>query len=332
MNILIVSGFLGAGKTTFIKELIRRSGTTPVVLENEYGDNTIDSRELRNSSEGSGKLEILEFMEGCVCCTKKDSFVNSVLTVFSSLSPEYLIVEPTGVGRLSSIISNLQPILHENIKLLNPVVVLSPRSYHQNMSEWGDLYRDQVANAKIVVFSKCENESPEVIMEVEKAIREINPDAEIISHHYTLQDDEWWKSVMELDAKNASADATGSFEAADVSSGAKDNSFSQLTLSDAKLENPGQLIMLLEDCLRGELGHIARAKGTIPVGNETLRFDLADGLYSIISSDETQNQCVFIGEFLDKSGIAKRMGSEYEVPLPTFKNPFKTQKVVSLLC
>ncbi len=325
MNILIVSGFLGAGKTTFIKELIRRSGTTPVVLENEYGDNTIDSRELRNSSEGSGKLEILEFMEGCVCCTKKDSFVNSVLTVFSSLSPEYLIVEPTGVGRLSSIISNLQPILHENIKLLNPIVVLSPRSYHQNMSEWGELYRDQVANAKIVVFSKCENESPEVIMEVEKAIREINPDAEIISHHYTLQDDEWWKSVVELDAKNASADATGSFEAADVSSSAKDNSFSQLTLNDAKLENPGQLIMLLEDCLRGELGHIARAKGTIPVGNETLRFDLADGLYSIISSDETQNQCVFIGEFLDKSGIAKRVGSEYQEAIPTFKNPFENK-------
>ncbi|MBE5845638.1 MAG: hypothetical protein E7302_16005 [Butyrivibrio sp.] len=334
MNILIVSGFLGAGKTTFIKELIRRSCTTPVVLENEYGDNTIDSRELRSSNEGSGKLEILEFMEGCVCCTKKDSFVNSVLTVFSSLSPEYLIVEPTGVGRLSSIISNLQPILHENIKLLNPVVVLSPRSYHQNMSEWGELYRDQVANAKIVVFSKCENESPEVLMEVEKAIREINPDAEIISQHYTLQDDEWWKSVMELDTKDASTTKNaGSFEfSEDASSGAKDNSFSQLTLNDAKLENPGQLIMLLEDCLRGELGHIARAKGTIPVGNETLRFDLADGLYSIISSDETQNQCVFIGESLDNSGIAKRMGSEYEVPLPTFRNPFKTQKVRSLLC
>ncbi len=331
MNILIVSGFLGAGKTTFIKELIRRSGTTPVVLENEYGDNTIDSRELRSSNEGSGKLEILEFMEGCVCCTKKDSFVNSVLTVFSSLSPEYLIVEPTGVGRLSSIISNLQPILHENIKLLNPVVVLSPRSYHQNMSEWGELYRDQVANAKIVVFSKCENESPEVIMEVEKAIRKINPDAEIISQHYTVQDDEWWKSVMELDAENASANTTGSFETTDASSGTKDNAFSQLTLNDAKLENPGQLIMLLEDCLRGELGHIARAKGTIPVGNETLRFDLADGLYSIIDSEETQNQCVFIGEFLDNSGIAKRMGSEYEVPLPTFRNPFKTQKVRSLL-
>ena len=325
MNILIVSGFLGAGKTTFIKELIRRSGTTPVVLENEYGDNTIDSRELRSSNEGSGKLEILEFMEGCVCCTKKDSFVNSVLTVFSSLSPEYLIVEPTGVGRLSSIISNLQPILHENIKLLSPVVVLSPRSYHQNMSEWGELYRDQVANAKIVVFSKCENESPEVIMEVEKAIRKINPDAEIISQHYTVQDDEWWKSVMELDAENASANTTGSFETTNASSGTKDNAFSQLTLNDAKLENPGQLIMLLEDCLRGELGHIARAKGTIPVGNETLRFDLADGLYSIIDSEETQNQCVFIGEFLDKSGIAKRVGSEYQEAIPTFKNPFENK-------
>ena len=336
MKILIVSGFLGAGKTTFIKELIKRTGTKPVVLENEYGDNSIDARELRgadlvngsendsakassdnNTSTGDKKLEVLEFMEGCVCCTMKDSFINSVLTVFSGLSPEYLIVEPTGVGRLSNIIENLQPLMHGNISLLKPVVVLSPRSYRQNMNEWPELYKDQVANAQIVVFSKCEAEDPETLMQTEEEIRSINPDAEIIREHYSLQSDEWWRSVMELPAEAVSLSLS---EDGNASSDAADG-FSQITLNHAQLKNAAELIVLLEDCLRGELGHVARAKGTIPVGNETLRFDLADGLYSITDSPEESNQCVFIGKALDKEKICRRLGSSLQIESITFKKP-----------
>ncbi len=281
-----------------IKELIRRTGTKPVILENEYGDNNIDAMELQSSSAGKGKLEILEFMEGCVCCTKKDSFVNSVLTVFSGLSPEYLIVEPTGVGMLSRIISNLAPILHDNITLLKPVVVVAPRSYHQNMSEWEALYKDQVKNAGIVVFSKCENESPEVLAETTAAIRNINPDAQIPGIHYSAHNDEWWRSILALPAESTEVKESES----DV------DEFSQLTLDNAKLTNPSELIILLEDCLRGEMGHIVRAKGTLPVGNETLRFDLADNLYAISGSPQETNQCVFIGKDIDMPGICKRMG------------------------
>ena len=336
MKILIVSGFLGAGKTTFIKELIKRTGTKPVVLENEYGDNSIDAKELRSTdfenssvnddasaasdnsaSSGNKQLEVLEFMEGCVCCTMKDSFINSVLTVFSGLSPEYLIVEPTGVGRLSNIIENLQPLMHGNISLLKPVVVLSPRSYRQNMSEWPELYRDQVAHAQIVVFSKCESEDPEVLMQTEEAIRSINPNAEIIREHYSIQSDEWWRSVMDLPAEDVSLSMS---EDGNDSSDDADG-FSQITLNHAHLENAAELIVMLEDCLRGELGHVARAKGTIPVGSETLRFDLADGLYSITDSPEESNQCVFIGKALDKEKICRRLGSSLQIESITFRKP-----------
>ncbi len=334
MKILIVSGFLGAGKTTFIKELIKRTGTRPVVLENEYGDNSIDAKELRREGSESQNLEVLEFMEGCVCCTMKDSFINSVLTVFSGLSPEYLIVEPTGVGRLSNIIENLQPLMHGNISLLKPVVVLSPRSYRQNMSEWPELYRDQVAHAQIVVFSKCESEDAEVLMQTAEAIRSINPDAEIIHEHYSSMDDEWWRSVMELPAEN---DGLGSFDGdlsmADgdslSSSAGGTDAISQITLNHAGLENATQLIMLLEDCLRGQLGHVARAKGTVPVGSETLRFDLAEGLYSITDSPEDSNQCVFIGKRLDKDSICRRMGSSPTKEAISFKKPVVAKATVS---
>lgn len=302
MNILIVSGFLGAGKTTFIKELIKRTGTKPVILENEYGDNSIDAQELRSSSTGKNKLEILEFMEGCVCCTMKDSFVNSVLTVFSSLSPEYLIIEPTGVGRLSNIIKNITPLLHDKITLLKPNVIVTPRSYKQNMAEWEELYKDQIVNADTVVFSKGENESPEVLMETEAAIKAINPNADIIRDHYTGQTEEWWRSVLALPAPDTDISENDS-EAKNIS---------QITLDDVKLSNLTELITLLEDCLRGELGHIVRAKGTLLVGSETMRFDLADRLYSITDSPQDTSQCVFIGESLDQTKIRSRMGRIFE--------------------
>ena len=123
MKILIVSGFLGAGKTTFIKELIRRTGQDIVILENEYGDTNIDKGELSSS----GDISVLELMEGCVCCTVREGFANSVLTIASALSPAFLIVEPTGAALLSRIIDNLSRITYGDISLLPPVTLVSPR-------------------------------------------------------------------------------------------------------------------------------------------------------------------------------------------------------------
>lgn len=91
MKILIVSGFLGAGKTTLIKEMANKTKRDFVVMENEYGDVDIDSNILKD--EG---MNIWELTEGCVCCTMKQDFASSILTIANSLDPEYLIVEPTG--------------------------------------------------------------------------------------------------------------------------------------------------------------------------------------------------------------------------------------------
>lgn len=309
MKILIVSGFLGAGKTTFIKELLRRTGVRAVVMENEYGENNIDARDLKES--GTGNLEVLEFMEGCVCCSMKDSFVNSVITVSTGLDPDYLIVEPTGVGRLSNILENLKPILYDRISLLKPVVILSPGAYRRNMSEWPDLYRDQVAAAETIVFSKSERESPEVLADTEKLIRKINPFASVIREHYFRMPDSWWKKLLEDGPVGTAGQAPEPYQESGTEGerGQAGLGMTSLTLKKASLQNPAQLALLLEDCIRGVFGHVARAKGNIPVGGEMLRFDLADRLYAISGSSEIIPQCVFIGVSLDKHRIAERLGT-----------------------
>ncbi len=300
MKILIISGFLGAGKTTFIKELVKQTGTKAVIMENEYGDNNLDSLDIQNAAAKKDEIKVLEFMEGCVCCTMKDSFVNSVFAIYSSLEPEYLIIEPTGVGKLSNIINNLKPLLKENISLLKPCVVISPEGYEENMRQWQALYEDQIKNAQTVIFSKCESTDPDILESVSNKVRALNPDADIISRHYTTMDISWWNSLLDIGAGDIA------FGSGDGASG-DDISFSEVSITEGGLHNAAELIVFLEDCLHGEFGKVARAKGTLWVDTEFVRFDLADRMYIISGSPDDKCQCVVIGQGLDEKKIRSRL-------------------------
>ncbi len=300
MKILLISGFLGAGKTTFIKELIRQTDVKAVVMENEYGDNNLDSLDIQNAANKKDELKVLEFMEGCVCCTMKDSFVNSVFAIYSSLEPEYLIIEPTGVGRLSNILSNLSPLLGDRITLLKPCVIISPEGYDENMRQWQALYEDQIKNAQTVIFSKCENTDPDILESVSAKVRALNPDADIISRHYTTMDISWWNSILDIGAKDIASGAGDTVSGGDIS-------FSEVSITEGGLHNAAELIVFLEDCLHGEFGKVARAKGTLWVDSEFVRFDLADRMYIISGSPGNKCQCVVIGQGLDENKIRSRL-------------------------
>ena len=311
MKVLIVSGFLGAGKTTFIKELIKKSGTFPVVLENEYGDNDLDKRDLQNSA--SGELKILEFMEGCVCCTKKDTFLNSILSISAALDPEYLVVEPTGVGKLGNILENVQTVTYDRIRLLPPVVILAPQSFHEFKREYPDIYLNQIENAGIVVFSKCENTDPGFLEMICSEIREIRPDIEIVSEHYSYRDGDWFRGL--LDAPNVAAaavvDGRGSLGAGEDS-----EPLDEISLKDMEFASPGALIDFLNSILTGRFGQIVRGKGVVRSGEELLRFDFADNMYAIKgeeSADDVTLQAVFIGRNINSDEI-KRAGNVVSLP------------------
>ena len=300
MKILVVSGFLGAGKTTFIKELIKRTGREIAVLENEYGDTNLDSQDIQES----GELKVWEFAEGCVCCSKKDSFANTIIAISASLNPEYLVVEPTGVGKLSNIIANIHKVSYENIKLLNPLVVLAPVSYYENMKEYGDLYGDQIANAKGVIFSKIENEASNLLTKIKNEISTINPDAWISDIPYKEHDDEWWNQILQDPESEAAPIGENVINEAE-----QDPVYmKQVSFRDVQLSSVSELILLLEDTIRYGLGSIVRAKGAIKAGEDFVRFDVADRMYAISGADEAlDNQAVFIGENPDMEKLERRL-------------------------
>jgi G3E family GTPase len=294
MKILVISGFLGAGKTTFIKELVKRTGKQIVVLENEYGETNLDSREIA----GESKINIWELTEGCVCCTMKESFATSILTISASLDPEYLVVEPTGIGKLGAILHNIKKVSYEKIRLLKPVVILPPRSYFSHMEEYRDIYLDQLKNAGVIAFSKCENEDSAVIEQVTKAIAEQNPDAQITPTHYSQMPDEWWNSLLESE-NNRKIKMSVSMRTPPQ----------EITVKQGGLHNIGELVVFLEDILHGTLGGITRAKGILPVGKDWIRFDLADKLYSVRGEtlETPSTECVFIGYQIEEEKLHKRL-------------------------
>ena len=298
MNVLIVSGFLGAGKTTFIKELIRRSKLAPVVLENEYGASELDKKDISKT----GDLEILEFMEGCVCCTKKDSFMNTVLAISAGLDPEYLVIEPTGVGKLGNIIKNIEAVSYDRIKLLPPVVIIAPNGYDANMNEFPEIYRNQIENAGVVVLSKTDVTDSSLTESVTAKIREMNNSADIIEDHYTGRPDEWFRSLLTSDG-----DRTYS-----VTTEEADADLDEITVRGGSFSAPSRISFFLENMLRGEFGAVVRAKGIVTCGREKLRFDLADGMYAVIKEDDDKalRQSVFIGTGLMNDKIMEAMNVE----------------------
>lgn len=310
LKILVISGFLGAGKTTFIRELIRRTKKHPVVLENEFGECSLDSRALK----GAGELRILEFMEGCVCCTRRDSFASTVVAVSASLDPDYLVVEPTGIARLSGILENLRRVSYEKILLLPPVVIVCPRSLPTFLRDYPDVCADQLRWAERVVLSKLKGEDAAVIEDAVRRIRELNDHAEILATPYEEQEDPWFDGLFV---------PTGTELLPGEPSGAvgKDR-FRQISLNEGRFQNLEELVVFLEDLLRGDLGDLIRAKGTIRVGWEWMRFDAADGLYAVtaeLPEDQQATRCVFIGRAPDDMAIRARLRVEPEIGVHPFR-------------
>ena len=332
MKVLIVSGFLGAGKTTFIRELLRRTKIRAVVLENEYGETDLDSRSVRSESN----TDVLEFMEGCVCCTQKDAFANTVLTISSGLDPEYLVVEPSGIGKLGSILDNVLRVSYDRISLLPPVLILAPRSMLSNLAEYPEIFADQVKHAGQIILTKCESEDREVLHQALAIIRCYNQTAQVLETPYRLQEDGWWFSLLGSDTVTSVADnALDGLPAKrdlhdfkhehgqdtdpdyrhehEHSRGHNhDHDHEQdeetpvyITLHEGSLDSIGGLALFLEALLRGNFGRIVRAKGTLRTGGEWLRFDVADGLYVITGAEDEQpvTQCVFIGRDINRQAI-----------------------------
>ena len=296
MDILIISGFLGAGKTTFIKALAKHTKKEIAILENEYGDVGIDGDILKKQTSG-GEVNIWEMTEGCICCSTKRDFASSVLTIANSIDPECLVIEPTGVGFLSKILANLQQIEYEKIRLLAPITIIDGHSYMRYVQEYSVLYQDHVASASIIFVSKMEQATSDEKGQIMAELKKINPKGRIITEHYSLMNQSEWNRLFEVGYDGILLKPKKETELLDIDT---------FSLADAIVSSPEQLLLMLEDLIRGKYGNIIRAKGQIEARGQKFRFDVSDGQYIVSGADsELENKAIFIGKNIQRQKLRR---------------------------
>ena len=308
MDILVISGFLGAGKTTFIKEIIKKTKRDYCILENEYGSINIDSSTLKEEKNNkTSDLKIYEFTEGCICCSSKGEFASSVLTIANSLDPDYLIVEPTGVGYLSSILANLKKVTYERIRILNAITIVDGLYFYSLLNnknlKLDPCLKDQIEYASIIIVSKNESLNDEEKTLINKKIKEINEKAIIVNdNHYSSYDESFFKNLFYSEEDLKKKNLKTNIETIPLINFALKN--------EINLSSIYELISLLEDISRGFYGFINRAKGFINIKNHTYHFELVNTLYSIeeyIQNEKIENEAVFIGYSIDKTNLRNRL-------------------------
>lgn len=175
----IVSGFLGAGKTTLIKKLLKEAlaDTKVVLIENEFGEIGIDGGFLKEAG-----IEIKEMNSGCICCSLVGDFGASLKEVLDTYEPERILIEPSGVGKLSDVMKAVQDVVSETeVRLNSAVAVVDAAKCKMYMKNFGEFFMNQIEHAGTVILSRTGKISREKLSACVEMIREHNPKATIVT-------------------------------------------------------------------------------------------------------------------------------------------------------
>ena len=192
----IISGFLGAGKTTLIKKLLAEAyqGEKLVLIENEFGEISIDGGFLKESG-----VQISEMSSGCICCSLVGDFNQALKDVAAQFHPDRILIEPSGVGKLSDVIVAVENTAREvpELKLNSFVTVADASKAKVYMKNFGEFYNNQIENAGTIVLSRTQKLSQEKLESAVSLLREKNPDAAILTTPWDALDGRTILSAIE---------------------------------------------------------------------------------------------------------------------------------------
>lgn len=175
----IISGFLGAGKTTFIKKMLDEafSGEKIVLIENEFGEVGIDGGFLKDAG-----IEISEMNSGCICCSLVGDFAKNMVEVLDRFHPDRILIEPSGVGKLSDVMTSVIDLEKDHdVKLNGLITVVNALKASKQMKAFGEFFNNQIEYATTVVLSRTQKAKPEQLEFCVKQIQALNPKAAVIT-------------------------------------------------------------------------------------------------------------------------------------------------------
>ena len=178
IKVNIISGFLGAGKTTLIRKLIAEvyAGEKIALIENEFGEIGIDGGFLKDSG-----IEIKEMNSGCICCSLVGDFSTSLCEMAEKYQPERIIIEPTGVGKLSDVIGAIKKVEGVDLELDACITVVDGTKCKMYIKNFGEFYNNQIENANCILMTRMDKISDEKLNESLALLRELNQKASVIT-------------------------------------------------------------------------------------------------------------------------------------------------------
>ena len=191
----IFSGFLGAGKTTLIRKLIAEAyaGEKLVLIENEFGEIAIDGGFLKDAG-----VEITEMNSGCICCTLVGDFTKALKKVMDDFAPDRILIEPSGVGKLSDVTRAVERV--EGAVIGTRTTVVDAGKAKMYMRNFGEFFNDQVANADLIVMSRTDTASEEKVVAATEILKGLNPNAKLITTPWDKLSGAQIREAMEHDA------------------------------------------------------------------------------------------------------------------------------------
>lgn len=305
MKIILVSGFLGSGKTRFIKSLVEKTNKSIVILENEFGDLNLDGDYLKNDiDDNTEDVKVWELTNGCICCSTNLDFTHSILTIANTLNPDYLIVEPSGVAKINNIIEKIKKISYERIELGLPILIVDAKNYENILKNYSEYVKEELFYNGIVVVSKSENLNENDFLEIKDKLS-IKKDIKFPLKHYSKWDNEIWDYIFSttgifLESNNK---LTLKFK---IDKKLPEKKLEQYTLKNIGVTSLDKLSYTLLYLMSNKVGKVERVKGNLSIQDNNYKFDLVGNNYEITGNNNSLgNNAVVIGTNLNRDVIEK---------------------------
>ncbi|WP_409969216.1 GTP-binding protein [Bengtsoniella intestinalis] len=308
VKVHIISGFLGAGKTTLMRKLLAESFSQEkvVIIENEFGEVNIDSQLL----QGDG-IAVREISAGCICCSLAIAFSEALETILQTYNPDRILIEPTGVAKISAVLKAIAGAKVDCLEVQGCATVVCGETCMDYIEGYGEFFEDQIAKAAVVLVNQMETLTPTECQTVVETVRKLNPEAPIITAPWADVPSQQIVTAMETPAPVADLDVRLGVpkqwrKSAYMRYGRDRSPFSNWTQETAVQFKQESLAHILTQLSTGAYGKILRAKGIVQSPSGWLHFDYTPAVQNVEQGQPAVIGMVcVIGERLDREKLKR---------------------------
>ncbi|APC81900.1 GTP-binding protein [Clostridium botulinum] len=305
IKVNLISGFLGAGKTTLIKKVLENVKEEKIVIiENEFGEVAMDGDLIKK--EG---FDVFELRSGCICCMMKQDFEDSLQKVIEEYKPDRIIIEPTGISSLSQLLDILEKDnFKDKININRVITVVDSTSYLEEKDAFGEFYMDQVENAEILIVSKTQMVDKSTLKKVKESLRECNKKANI----KTLAFEEFNKEyILNFLDEDSSRDIKRDSVEVMIST---EDGFESLGVKTNKIFEIREINEIVSKLFTGKYGDVIRIKGFLKGEKEIIQINCTKKVHNIETVEDSKEiKICIIGQDLRKKKIQFLFKEKYNI-------------------